>query len=173
MDTQTLKNFITLAETLHFTKASGQVLIAQPALSRQIRQLEGSIGVELFKRNKRNVALTKAGAYFKGHPSQQDAKLIVVDKNSPATSFLPDTWTRKDEWYNFKDMNPDVHVLIKIDESSYTGGDNGANHPMAWYHEFDGGRAFYTEMGHTEESFAEPLYLKHILGGIQYAIGNK
>jgi DNA-binding transcriptional LysR family regulator len=65
MDTQTLKNFITLAETLHFTKASGQVLMAQPALSRQIKQLEETIGVELFKRNKRNVALTKAGAYFK------------------------------------------------------------------------------------------------------------
>ncbi len=65
MDTQTLKNFITLAETLHFTKASGQVLMAQPALSRQIRQLEESIGVELFKRNKRNVALTSAGVYFK------------------------------------------------------------------------------------------------------------
>jgi DNA-binding transcriptional LysR family regulator len=65
MDTQTLKNFITLAETLHFTKASGQVLMAQPALSRQIKQLEESIGVELFKRNKRNVALTKSGIYFK------------------------------------------------------------------------------------------------------------
>jgi DNA-binding transcriptional LysR family regulator len=65
MDTQTLKNFVTLAETLHFTKASGQVLMAQPALSRQIKQLEETIGVELFKRNKRNVALTKAGVYFK------------------------------------------------------------------------------------------------------------
>ena len=47
---------------------------------------------------------------------------------------MPDTWIRKDEWYNFKDLNPDVTVLIKIDESSYTGGENGANHPMAWYH---------------------------------------
>jgi DNA-binding transcriptional LysR family regulator len=65
MDLQTLKNFITLAETLHFTKASGQVLMAQPALSRQIKQLEQSIGAELFKRNKRNVSLTKAGVYFK------------------------------------------------------------------------------------------------------------
>jgi DNA-binding transcriptional LysR family regulator len=65
MDIQTLKNFITLAETLHFTKASEQVLMAQPALSRQIKQLEESIGAGLFKRNKRNVSLTKAGAYFK------------------------------------------------------------------------------------------------------------
>lgn len=65
MDIQTLKNFIQLAETLHFTKASEQVLMAQPALSRQIQQLERSIGAELFKRNKRNVSLTKAGVYFK------------------------------------------------------------------------------------------------------------
>src|ERR1700761_2361392 len=65
MDTQTLRNFIKLAETLHFTKASEQVFMAQPALSRQIRQLEESIGAELFKRNKRNVSLTKAGVYFK------------------------------------------------------------------------------------------------------------
>ena len=65
MDTQTLKNFIKLAETLHFTKASEQVFMAQPALSRQIKQLEQSIGASLFERNKRNVSLTKAGAYFK------------------------------------------------------------------------------------------------------------
>ena len=60
-----MKTFIKLAETLHFTKTSEQVLMAQPALSRQIKQLEQSIGAELFKRDKRNVALTKAGAYFK------------------------------------------------------------------------------------------------------------
>ncbi|HEY4063804.1 MAG TPA: LysR family transcriptional regulator [Puia sp.] len=65
MDIQTLKTFIKLAETLHFTKTSEQVLMAQPALSRQIKQLERSVGAELFRRNKRNVALTKAGAYFK------------------------------------------------------------------------------------------------------------
>jgi DNA-binding transcriptional LysR family regulator len=70
MDTQTLKNFIQLADTLHFTKASEQVFMAQPALSRQIRQLEQAIGAELFKRNKRNVSLTKAGVYFK-HAAQQ------------------------------------------------------------------------------------------------------
>jgi DNA-binding transcriptional LysR family regulator len=65
MDIQTLKNFVKLAETLHFTKTSEQVFMAQPALSRQIRQLEKSVGAELFKRNKRNVSLTKAGVYFK------------------------------------------------------------------------------------------------------------
>ena len=112
------------------------------------------------------------GAYFDSHPQQQEAKLIVKDKSHISTKHLPDIWTRKDEWYNFKKMNNDVHVLITIDEKSYEGGKNGDTHPMAWYHEYDGGRAFYTEMGHTDESYAEPLYLQHILGGIQYAIGD-
>ena len=106
------------------------------------------------------------GGYFKSHPAQQKAKFMVVDKNHPSTKDLPDVWERFDELYNFKYLNPDVHVLIKIDEKSYKGGENGENHPMAWYHEYDGGRAFYTEMGHTDESYSEPLYLKHLLGGI-------
>lgn len=65
MDTQTLRNFIKLADTLHFTKTSEQVFMAQPALSRQIKQLEETVGAKLFIRNKRNVSLTKAGIYFK------------------------------------------------------------------------------------------------------------
>lgn len=112
-----------------------------------------------------------AGANFESHPHQQEAKLIINDKKHASTKHLPDVWTRKDEWYNFKKLNPDVHVLISIDEKSYEGGKNGDNHPMAWYHEYDGGRAFYTELGHTDESYSDPLYLQHILGGIQYAIG--
>jgi len=113
------------------------------------------------------------GAYFKTHPKQQQAKLIIVDKNNPATSSLPDPWVRFDEWYNFRNISTSIHVLIKIDETSYTGGDNGDNHPMAWYHEYDGGRSFYTEMGHTDESYSDTNYLHHILGGIQYAMGKK
>ena len=111
------------------------------------------------------------GGYFASHPSIQEAKLSVVDKSHISTKHLPDTWVRKDEWYNFNKLDSNVNVLIKIDEKSYEGGTNGNNHPMAWYHEYDGGRAFYTELGHTEESYADSLYLQHILGGIRYAIG--
>lgn len=112
------------------------------------------------------------GGYFNGHPVPQKAKFIIKDKNHPSTDFFTDTvWQRTDELYNFKKLNTDVHVLITIDESSYEGGTNGAFHPMAWYHEYDGGRAFYTELGHTEASYTEENYLKHILGGIEYAIG--
>lgn len=113
------------------------------------------------------------GASFESHPKQQVAKLVVADANHLATKHLPQVWERKDEWYNFKNMNPKVHVLLKIDETSYEGGKNGDNHPMAWYHEYDGGRAFYTELGHTNESYSEPMFLQHLLGGIQYALGNK
>ncbi|WP_212001771.1 ThuA domain-containing protein [Chitinophaga sp. HK235] len=114
-----------------------------------------------------------AGAWFLDHPKQQQATLHVIDHHHPATQHLPDDWVRKDEWYSFKDLNPDVHVLIKIDESTYQGGKNGDNHPMCWYHTFEGGRAFYTAMGHTKESYSDPLYLKHLLGGIQYTMGIK
>ncbi|MDN5204658.1 ThuA domain-containing protein [Fulvivirgaceae bacterium BMA10] len=111
------------------------------------------------------------GGYFASHPRQQDAILNVVDKNHISTEFLPDQWKRFDEWYNFKSLNLDVNVLITIDENSYEGGANGEHHPMAWYHEYDGGRAFYTALGHTKESYEDSLFLKHLLGGIQWAIG--
>ncbi|MEO6760646.1 MAG: ThuA domain-containing protein, partial [Saprospiraceae bacterium] len=115
-----------------------------------------------------------AGAYFNGHPEQQqEAILRVQTQDHPSTKNLPDTWQRKDEWYNFKELNPHVTVLLKIDESSYEGGTNGDNHPVAWHQEYDGGRAFYTALGHTKESYADPLFLGHLWGGLQYAIGKK
>jgi type 1 glutamine amidotransferase len=114
-----------------------------------------------------------AGAYFVKHPAQQMADLHMINRKSIATKHLPATWSRKDEWYNFKDINPDLKVLIELDESTYSGGMNGAHHPMAWYHDYDGGRAFYTGLGHVDDSYTDPLFLKHLLGGIQYAIGQK
>ena len=114
-----------------------------------------------------------AGAYFTSHPKQQDATLRVNSHDHPATKHLPDEWKRFDEWYNFKEMNPQVNVLLSIDEGSYQGGANGDKHPMAWYHEYDGGRAFYTGLGHTRESYSDPMFLQHLLGGLQYAIGKK
>jgi type 1 glutamine amidotransferase len=116
------------------------------------------------------------GAYFKNHPSkQQEATLHIVDPKFIATKGLPAEWKRLDEWYNFRVVpsDKDVHVLITIDEKTYEGGNDGAYHPMSWYHNYDGGRAFYTALGHTDESYSDPLYLKHILGGIEYAMGKK
>ncbi|MGB5553432.1 MAG: ThuA domain-containing protein [Flavobacteriaceae bacterium] len=113
------------------------------------------------------------GAYFKSHPKQQEARIEVVDKSHSATSHLNDTWMHFDEWYNYKNINPDMNVLMKLDETSYEGGENGDNHPIAWYHEFDGGRAFYTGLGHTHESYDDPSFRKHLIGGLLYCLGRE
>ncbi len=113
------------------------------------------------------------GAYFESHPKQQDAILEIVDKKHPSTDFLDEKWTKFDEWYNFKNINPDLNVLLNLDESSYEGGKNGKKHPMAWFHEYDGGKVFYTGLGHTKESYQDATFLKHLLGGIQYTMGSK
>jgi type 1 glutamine amidotransferase len=113
------------------------------------------------------------GAYFKSHPRQQEAVFNITDENNVATAHLPKVWKRFDELYNWKWIGTDLKILITIDETSYTGGANGDNHPMAWYHEFDGGRGFYTALGHDNKSWEDPLYLQHVLGGIKYAMGAK
>jgi cytochrome c len=89
------------------------------------------------------------GSWFLDHPNPnniQQGNYYVVEKNSFATKDMPDTFSRRDEFYSFKEIDPTIHVLIKIDEKSYQGGKNGDNHPMSWYHDFDGGRSFYTNM---------------------------
>jgi glucose/arabinose dehydrogenase/type 1 glutamine amidotransferase len=112
------------------------------------------------------------GAYFGSHSTVQAATVKVIDPVDPSTSMLPRRWVRTDEWYNFQ-TNPrsSVHVLATLDESTYSGGTNGYDHPIAWSHNYDGGRAWYTAGGHTPESFSEPLFLAHLLGGIKYAAG--
>ena len=112
------------------------------------------------------------GAYFKSHPQIQEAKFNVSDHSCDACSAaLEAEWITTDELYNFKNLNEDVNVIMSVDESSYDGGENGDNHPMAWYHNCDGGRAFYTALGHTEEAYADPKFLGHLFAGIKYAVG--
>jgi uncharacterized protein len=115
------------------------------------------------------------GAYFDrvhGHSKVVQATIHVTDRTHLSTMMLPALWVRTDEWYNFA-SNPrgKVNVLMTIDESTYKGGTMGADHPIAWYHEYDGGRAWYTALGHTSESYYEPLFLAHLWGGVIYAVG--
>ena len=117
------------------------------------------------------------GAYFDrihGHSKVMQATIHVTDRTQPSTMMLPAVWIRTDEWYNFA-TNPrgKVNVLMTIDEKSYKGGTMGADHPIAWYHEYAGGRAWYTALGHTSASYYEPLFLAHLWGGIVYAAGGR
>ncbi|MBC8054615.1 MAG: ThuA domain-containing protein [Sphingobacteriaceae bacterium] len=114
------------------------------------------------------------GGYFINHPATQEAVITITDTKHLATKPLTSPWKRKDEWYNFRYTNPDIKVLLTLDETSYTGGKNGANHPISWYHKFEGGRVFYTGLGHTPESYtSDEYFLKHLLGGIKYALNIK
>ncbi|HEY0743868.1 MAG TPA: ThuA domain-containing protein [Chryseosolibacter sp.] len=110
------------------------------------------------------------GAYFKSHPKIQEAKLTKVRPFGPNT--LPDTWTRTDEWYNYKNISDKINIIYNLEESSYQGGENGNSHPIAWYQEFEGGRSFYTGLGHTKESYKDSLFLDHVLQGIEWAMGD-
>lgn len=95
----------------------------------------------------------------------------IVEHDHPSTINLPDLWVRTDEWYNFQ-TNPrgSVHVLAVLDETTYDGGTMG-DHPISWCQQFDNGRSWYTGMGHTSDTYYEPLYRSHLLGGILYAAG--
>ncbi len=159
-----------------FIQTTGNLLNGNQeiALERYIQSGGGFVGIHAASDAEYdwNWYVRMIGASFESHPAQQEANLIVHNNTHPATKHLPKVWRRKDEWYNFKNISKDINVLISIDEKSYEGGKNGANHPMAWYHAYDGGRVFYTELGHTEASYQEDAFLQHILGGIQYAMGD-
>jgi len=111
------------------------------------------------------------GAYFNGHPNIQQATVNLVEQNHPSTSHLPNAWQRTDEWYNFRNINPSIIPLLNLDDNSYSGGTNGSNHPIAWYHEFDGGKSFYTGGGHSNSAYDEHDFRQHLLGGIEYCLG--
>lgn len=158
-----------------FLNTTGDVLDStqQAAFEHYIGQGHGFVGVHAATDTEYNWPWygRLVGAYFKSHPQVQLATVRVVDARHPATSFLPPQWQRTDEWYNFRDIAPDLRVLATVDETSYTGGLNGPQHPFAWCHSYGGGRAFYTAGGHTDENYADPLFQRHLLGGLQYAMG--
>ncbi len=110
------------------------------------------------------------GAYFASHPAQQQATVIVEDRTNESTAHLPATWSRFDEWYNYR-TNPraQVHVLTSLDESSYSGGTMNGDHPITWWHDVGAGRAWYTGLGHTIESYSDTNFTRMLLGGIRVA----
>ncbi|MEV5822375.1 ThuA domain-containing protein [Micromonospora harpali] len=112
------------------------------------------------------------GAWFASHPAIQQARVKVEDRAHAATAHLGQTWTRTDEWYDFRtNARSTAHVLASLDESSYSGGAMGGDHPHAWCKTYSGGRSFYTGGGHSQSSYSEAAFRSHLLGGIRYAAG--
>jgi cytochrome c len=111
-------------------------------------------------------------ARFTNHSAIVQAAIDIEDRKHPSTAPLPARWLRTDEWYNFiASPRGKARVLASLDEASYRGGTLGKDHPIAWCRRMGKGRVWYTALGHTEESFSEPLFLKHLLGGIRFAAG--
>jgi cytochrome c len=112
------------------------------------------------------------GAFFDKHPAVQPLKVQVDDRAHPSTRDLPQVWERTEEPYDFR-TNPrgTVHVLASYDTRSYTGHTMGADHPISWCQDFEGGRSWYTGLGHDAAAYDDAAFRSHILGGIEWAAG--
>ncbi|WP_172382714.1 ThuA domain-containing protein [Streptomyces sp. MNP-20] len=170
---------LTRYDAVVWLSTTGDVLNSaqQTAFERYVRAGGGYVGVHAAADTEYDWPFYGAlvGAHFQSHPAVQPAKIKVEDHAHPATGHLGAGWDRTDEWYNYR-SNPRTRarVLASLDESSYSGGSMGGDHPIAWCQSsVDGGagRSFYTGGGHTRQSFADPAFRRHLLGGIQYATG--
>ncbi len=119
------------------------------------------------------------GRMFHIHPVIQTARLNVIDSTFPGTQgYMGNKWWT-DEWYEYgKDEITGLNTVMAVDESSYEpkadwgtvkGVGMGKMHPITWYHSFDGGRAFYTGLGHLPAIYSDPAYLNLLYGGIFWA----
>jgi type 1 glutamine amidotransferase len=163
-------------EAVVFLNTTGDVLnpTQQTAFESYIRGGGGYVGVHAAADTEYDWPFygDLVGAYFASHPAIQAADVVVEDRAHAATAHLPRRWNRTDEWYNYRtNARSTAHVLATLDESTYSGGGMGADHPHAWCKSYAGGRSFYTGGGHTQQSYAEPAFRQHLLGGIRYAAG--
>lgn len=153
------------------------------AFKRYIQAGGGFVGIHSASGSERNWPYfwSVLGGKFVRHPKFQKFVVRVQDKNHPSTKDLPATIDWADECYYSDNLNPGIHILLvtdpaKLDDpqkATYPGDRFGDSLPLAWYQEFDGGREFYTALGHTKEDYANPILYKHILGGILWTMGEK
>jgi type 1 glutamine amidotransferase len=124
------------------------------------------------------------GRMFHIHPTIQTAQLNIVDATFPGLQGFANNKLWTDEWYEFgPEKTSGLHYVLSVDESTYNpkadwgprgkGEGMGKLHPIAWYHDFDGGRAFYTALGHMPTDFSDPAFLNHLYAGIFWAATGK
>jgi len=151
------------------------------ALKTYIRNGGGFVGIHSTSGSERDWPWFSklVGGNFERHAPRQDFYVDIVDRAHPSSSFLPDRWLIKDdESYYLKELNPGIKVVLAVDlttveddeRSVYPGKMFGDSFPVAWYQEFDGGRQWYTTLGHRAEQYSDPIFMRHILGGIQWTI---
>jgi glucose/arabinose dehydrogenase/plastocyanin len=172
-------------EVIVFLNDDGEGILnaaQRTAFERWTQRGGGIVGIHATANADRNWAWKgdmMGGSWFNNHPDGalqfQNATVNRVDDTHPATIDVPENWVREDEWYNFTAEPQGVHVLLKLDESTYVeqDGSDGVDddHPIAWCSNYDGGRHFYTALGHKGSYWSEPAYLAHIRGAIEWASG--
>jgi len=183
-------NLLVFSDSLHFATANLEDYNAiiflnttqdvlgekgEQAFEKYIHQGGGFVGIHAASDTeyKWDFYAKMVGAQFASHPKTQDAKMNVHKNcNHPSITHLDSEWIKKDEWYNFRNPVPTyVNVLLDLDESSYEGKRMGQYHPIAWYHYFEGGRVFYTGLGHTNQTYQNEKFLTHLKEGIRWAVG--
>jgi type 1 glutamine amidotransferase len=162
---------------LVFLSTTGDILTTDQkgAFERYVRSGRGYVGIHSASDTEFSWAFygELVGAYFREHPAIQEAVIHVETATHPSTASLPTNWRRTDEWYAFQtNPRPNVTVLLTLDESTYSPGTSAmGDHPIAWFHVYEGARSFYTALGHTRESYTEPNFIAHVAGGIEWAAG--
>ncbi|MEO6963410.1 MAG: ThuA domain-containing protein [Puia sp.] len=148
------------------------------ALMRYIQAGGGFVGIHSVTGTERHWPWFRrlVGGTFVRHAEHQRFQEIIIDSTNPSTSFLPGHWDVSDECYYATDINPDIHVLTVHDLATVTDENKpdvyGTVFPATWYHEFDGGREWYTALGHDAKTYSDPVFEKFIMGGIAWVIGN-
>ena len=166
-----------------FLSTSGDILngVQQQAFERYVGGGGGFLGIHAASDTEYDWAWygELVGAYFANHPLVEDfvdchCFTATVERHEPhpIVDGLPGAWEHRDEWYNFSQAPVQVEVLLTVDESTYEGGEMGDLHPVSWAHDKLGGRAFYTAMGHTSQSFDDARFRRHLGGALRWIVAD-
>ena len=158
-------------KTIIFLNTTEEILtdVEQKVMESFIKSGKGFVGVHAAADTEYNWQWygNLVGAYYRNHPEVMNGKILTI--NHKITNHLDSEWEIEDEWYNFDYVNYDINILLNLDEDSYIGGEHPDYHPITWYHEYDGGRSFYTGLGHTKEVYDDERFIKLLEKGILYA----
>ncbi len=146
------------------------------ALMRYVQAGGGFVGIHSVTGTERKWEWFKrlVGGTFVRHAKHQKFKQVIVDKSHPSTAGIPEGWENADECYYVTTINPDLRVVLAHDLTTVNDAEKptwfGNSYPSAWYHEWDGGRQFYTALGHDGTMYSDPIFRNHILGGLKWVV---
>lgn len=179
--------FLERFHVIIFLNTTGNIFdtVQQAAMERFIRSGKGFVGIHSASDTEYEWEwYTKlVGRMFVTHPRVQTAKVFSLDNSFPGLQGFTNNILWTDEWYEFTpEKISGLNYLLGVDEESYSpvkkgshvsGKEKSSLHPVAWYHEYDGGRSFYTALGHLPAVYHNVVFLDHLYAGIRWAATGK